>query len=133
MKYLIDTNICIYVIKRRPIEVLQRLQQFKTKDIAISSITTSELYHGIQKSQQIAKNTEALNNFLLPFDIVAYDELASVIYGDIRASWEKQGNIIGPLDLMIAAHALSLNVPVVTNNVKEFERVEGLEVVNWVN
>lgn len=133
MKYLLDTNICIYIIKRKPPEVLQQFEHFQTRDLLISSITTSELYYGAQKSQQQQTNLKALDNFLLPFRIVEYDESASFNYGEIRATLEKQGKVIGPLDMMIAAHALSLNIPLVTNNTKEFERVEGLQLRNWVN
>jgi tRNA(fMet)-specific endonuclease VapC len=131
MNYLLDTNICIYLIKRKPPEVLQRFRQLQPGSIFISSVTTSELYYGAQKSQRVQTNLEALNNFLLPFRIVDYDESASFLYGELRADLEKRGQPIGPLDMMIAAHALSLDVPLVTNNTKEFERVKGLKLENW--
>lgn len=133
MNYLLDTNICIYLIKRKPPEVLQRFLQLQPGSVFISSVTTSELYYGAQKSQRVQTNLEALNNFLLPFRIVDYDESASFLYGELRADLEKRGQPIGPLDMMIAAHALSLDVPLVTNNTKEFERVKGLKLENWVN
>ncbi|CAG0910265.1 unnamed protein product [Darwinula stevensoni] len=132
MNYLLDTNICIYLIKRKPPEVLQRFRQLQPGSVFISSVTTSELYYGAQKSQRVQTNLEALNNFLLPFRIVDYDESASFLYGELRADLEKRGQPIGPLDMMIAAHALSLDVPLVTNNTKEFERVKGLRLENWV-
>ena len=132
MNYLLDTNICIYLIKRKPPEVLQRFRQLQPGSVFISSVTTSELYYGAQKSQRVQTNLEALNNFLLPFRIVDYDESASFLYGELRADLEKRGQPIGPLDMMIAAHALSLDVPLVTNNTKEFERVKGLKLENWV-
>lgn len=132
MNYLLDTNICIYLIKRKPPEVLQRFRQLQPGSVFISSVTTSELYYGAQKSQRVQTNLEALNNFLLPFRIVDYDESASFLYGELRADLEKRGQPIGPLDMMIAAHALSLDVPLVTNNTKEFERVKGLKLDNWV-
>jgi tRNA(fMet)-specific endonuclease VapC len=132
MNYLLDTNICIYLIKRKPPEVLQRFLQLQPGSVFISSVTTSELYYGAQKSQRVQTNLEALNNFLLPFRIVDYDESASFLYGELRADLEKCGQPIGPLDMMIAAHALSLDVPLVTNNTKEFERVRGLKLENWV-
>lgn len=132
MNYLLDTNICIYLIKRKPPEVLQRFLQLQPGSVFISSVTTSELYYGAQKSQRVQTNLEALNNFLLPFRIVDYDESASFLYGELRADLEKRGQPIGPLDMMIAAHALSLDVPLVTNNTKEFERVRGLKLENWV-
>jgi tRNA(fMet)-specific endonuclease VapC len=133
MNYLLDTNICIYLIKRKPPEVLQRFLQLQPGSVFISSVTTSELYYGAQKSQRVQTNLEALNNFLLPFRIVDYDESASFLYGELRADLEKRGQPIGPLDMMIAAHALSLDVPLVTNNTKEFERVKGLRLENWVS
>jgi tRNA(fMet)-specific endonuclease VapC len=132
MNYLLDTNICIYLIKRKPPEVLQRFQQLQPGSVFISSVTTSELYYGAQKSQWVQTNLEALNNFLLPFRIVDYDESASFLYGELRADLEKRGQPIGSLDMMIAAHALSLDVPLVTNNTKEFERVRGLKLENWL-
>ncbi|HRJ51560.1 MAG TPA: type II toxin-antitoxin system VapC family toxin [Candidatus Thiothrix moscowensis] len=132
MNYLLDTNICIYLIKRKPPEVLQRFRQLQPGSVFISSVTTSELYYGAQKSQRVQTNLEALNNFLLPFRIVDYDESATFLYGELRADLEKRGQPIGSLDMMIAAHALSLDVPLVTNNTKEFERVKGLKLDNWV-
>ena len=132
MNYLLDTNICIYLIKRKPPEVLQRFLQLSPGSVFISSVTTSELYYGAQKSQRVQTNLEALNHFLLSFRIVDYDESASFLYGELRADLEKRGQPIGPLDMMIAAHALSLDVPLVTNNTKEFERVKGLKLESWV-
>lgn len=132
MNYLLDTNICIYLIKRKPPEVLQRFLQLSPGSVFISSVTTSELYYGAQKSQRVQTNLEALNHFLLSFRIVDYDESASFLYGELRADLEKRGQPIGPLDMMIAAHALSLDVPLVTNNTKEFERIKGLKLENWV-
>lgn len=132
MNYLLDTNICIYLIKRKPPEVLQRFLQLSPGSVFISSVTTSELYYGAQKSQRVQTNLEALNHFLLSFRIVDYDESASFLYGELRADLEKRGQPIGSLDMMIAAHALSLDVPLVTNNTKEFERVKGLKLENWV-
>ena len=132
MNYLLDTNICIYLIKRKQPEVLQRFLQLSPGSVFISSVTTSELYYGAQKSQRVQTNLEALNHFLLSFRIVDYDESASFLYGELRADLEKRGQPIGPLDMMIAAHALSLDVPLVTNNTKEFERVKGLKLENWI-
>ena len=132
MNYLLDTNICIYLIKRKPPEVLQRFLQLSPGSVFISSVTTSELYYGAQKSQRVQTNLEALNHFLLSFRIVDYDESASFLYGELRADLEKRGQPIVPLDMMIAAHALSLDVPLVTNNTKEFERVKGLKLENWI-
>ncbi len=133
MNYLLDTNICIYLIKRKPPEVIQRFHQMQPGDALISSVTTSELYYGAQKSQRVRTNLEALNSFLLPFHVVEYDESSSFLYGELRADLEKRGQPIGPLDMMIAAHALSLDVTLVTNNIREFERVKGLRLENWAS
>ena len=119
-------------MNNRPPEVIQK---FKSKDagqISISSITVSELYYGVSKSKYQKKNLIRLKEFLTPFEILAYDESASKLYGKIRAQLEKSGDVIGPLDLLIAAHALSLNLVLITNNEKEFNRVKTLKVENWV-
>jgi len=132
MKYMLDTNICIYIIKNKPSIVRERFETLKIGDIGLSSITTSELFYGVFKSQNRIQNRNALDRFLLPLMIAEYDYDASIYYGEVRVSLEKSGNIIGPLDLQIAAHALSLGVTLVTNNIKEFERVDGLKLENWV-
>lgn len=131
MRYLIDTNICIYIMNQRPLEVVEHFKKHTLGDIGISSVTISELYYGVSKSQHKQKNTKRLQAFLLPFKILNYDEAASIHYGDIRANLESQGNIIGALDMMIAAHARSQNVTLVTNNESEFLRVLSLQVENW--
>ena len=132
MKYMLDTNICIYIMNQRPLEVIQRFKQFDVGDIGISSITVSELYYGVNKSQNPEKNLQRLTDFLMPFDVLQYDEDAASVYGRIRAQLQKQGQLIGPLDLLIAAHALSRDLILVTNNDREFRRVAGLTVENWV-
>jgi tRNA(fMet)-specific endonuclease VapC len=129
---MLDTNICIYIIKNKPMSVLKKFQEYNIGDLALSSITVSELYYGAYKSQYIEKNLLALEHFLQPFNIVEYDLKASIEYGKIRAVLEKQGNIIGGLDMQIAAHALSLDMTLVTNNTKEFNRVKDLILDNWV-
>ncbi|MEM1255173.1 MAG: type II toxin-antitoxin system VapC family toxin [Cyanobacteria bacterium P01_H01_bin.21] len=131
MKYLLDTNICIYIIKRKPSDVFSRFQTFEVGDIGISSITVAELTHGTQKSQHPEKNQAALEQFLLPLEIVDFDITAAQVYGAIRSQLEKQGTPIGPLDFLIAAQALSLGIRLITNNEKEFLRVPGLVVENW--
>ncbi len=130
---LLDTNICIYIIKRKPEEVLCHFQQYHPGDIGISSITLAELQYGVAKSQTSQRNAEALAEFLIPLEVLSFGELATQTYGTIRALLEQQGNIIGAMDLLIAAHALSLGAVLVTNNVKEFERVPELKIENWVN
>ncbi len=133
MNFLIDTNICIYIINKKPPEVIQRFKCFEIGQIGISSITVSELHYGVSKSKSKKENLKRLDEFLTPFQILPYDENASKIYGEIRSHLEREGNIIGPLDLQIAAHALSQKLTLVTNNEKEFERVPSLKVENWVN
>lgn len=132
MKLMLDTNICIYIIKQRPPEVLTRFNAYVVGDIAVSSITVAELQFGVQRSQTPERNQPALDQFLLPLTVVGFDQAAAVTYGQVRTSLERNGRPIGPLDTLIAAHALSLKLSLVTNNVDEFARVPGLQVVNWV-
>ena len=129
---MLDTNICIYIIKNKPEQARKRFKEYAIGDLAISSITVSELMYGANKSQYIEKNLKAVERFLLPFDIVDYDYKASLVYGEIRADLEKKGKVIGGLDMLIAAHAESLDMILVTNNTKEFNRVIGLDIDNWV-
>ena len=131
MRYMLDTNICIYVIKNKPSWVKEKFSSLSPIDLCISSITTSELLYGAEKSKYPAKNKEALERFLSPLNIVDYGYKASLAYGKIRTFLEKTGNIIGSMDLLIAAHALSLNVTIITNNEKEFKKVKNLKVENW--
>ena len=133
MKFLLDTNICIYIIKQKPLKVMQKFNIYQVGDIGISSITVAELEFGVQKSQSSARNQQALAQFLLPLQITQFDRAAAIVYGDIRAKLEKQGTLIGSLDTLIAAHALSLQVTLITNNIKEFNRVPNLKLDNWVN
>ncbi len=129
---LLDTNICIYIIKRKPEEVLRHFQQYHPGEIGISSITLAELQYGVAKSQAQERNAEALSEFLISFEILPFSEAATQVYGSIRTLLERRGKIIGAMDLLIAAHAVSLDAVLVTNNVKEFERVPDLKVENWV-
>lgn len=131
MMYMLDTNICIYMIKQKPRQVIEKLKSMNKSDLCISSITYSELLYGAEKSSNIAKNLLALTMFLSNIEILPYDENASVDYGFIRSDLEKKGKPIGPLDMLIAAHAASLRMILVTNNEKEFERVKGLNIENW--
>lgn len=131
MDYLLDTNICIYIIKKRPAEVFEKFKNLAIGDVGISSITLAELQYGIEKSSNSLKNREALEKFLTPIEIVDYGFEATVEYGIIRAELEKKGIPIGPLDTLIASHAKSLDVILVTNNVREFERIPGLKIENW--
>jgi tRNA(fMet)-specific endonuclease VapC len=132
MKAMLDTNICIYIIKRRPQSVLDRFSTFPIGDIGISSITLAELEYGAAKSAQPKKNREALEEFVSPLDIATFDRDAAEAYGRIRAALERKGLPIGAMDMLIAAHALNLGVNLVTNNETEFRRVSGLRVENWI-
>ncbi len=131
MKYLLDTNICIYLINRKPPQVLRHFQKHTPGDIGVSSITVAELQFGVQKSRYPEQNRNALELFLLPLLIADFDTQAAVIYGNLRATLEKAGTPIGALDTLIAAHALSLDATLVTNNIREFSRVSGLSLEDW--
>jgi tRNA(fMet)-specific endonuclease VapC len=131
MKYMLDTNICIYLIRQKPEKVLRRFKDHSIGDIGISSITFAELRFGVEKSQQIQNNRQALEEFILPLEIADFDEKAAVIYGTVRAALEKAGTPVGSMDMLIGAHALSLDLTLVTNNVREFKQIKNLNVVNW--
>ncbi len=131
LKYLLDTNIVIYVIKRRPIEVLGLFNEHAGR-MAMSAITLSELYHGAEKSAKVSQNLEVIEEFSSLLEVLPYTAKASAHYGSIRSALEKTGQPIGVNDLHIAAHARSEGLVIVTNNVSEFSRVPGLMVENWV-
>jgi len=131
MKYMLDTNTCIYIIKKKPPQVLVTLNKLDIGDVCISSITLAELEYGVFKNKQQERNTIALTNFLTPLEILSFTDKAAVSYGEIRATLEKEGQIIGAYDLLIGAHALSENLTLVTNNIDEFSRIQGLSVENW--
>lgn len=131
MQYLLDTNICIYLIKQKPSKVLARFQALALSDIGISSITVAELEYGVCKSQQQEKNRSALMQFLVPLEVVEFDQSAATIYGEIRTDLEGRGLVIGAMDMLIAAHALSCGVTLVSNNVREFSRIVSLSLENW--
>ena len=131
MRYMLDTNICIYLIREKPIKVLKKLRTFDLSDIVISAITHSELEYGVAKSSRRKENHEALIKFLAPLEIVPYEDKAAANYGQIRTYLEKKGTVIGAMDLLIGAHAKSIPVTLVTNNPKEFKRIQGLRVENW--
>jgi tRNA(fMet)-specific endonuclease VapC len=132
MKVLLDTNICIYIIKQHPDSVIKKLASFPVGDIGISVITLAELEYGASKSSRPVQNRKAMELFVSPLEVAAFDRGATVVYGRIRALLEKKGRLIGSMDLLIAAHALSLGVRLASNNVKEFKRVPGLRVENWL-
>ena len=132
IRLLLDTNICIYIIKNKPESVRQHFSRYTLGEIAISSITVAELAHGVAKSANQTKNREALEEFLLPLTIIPFDTQDAHAYGQIRANLERRGEVIGNMDMLIAAQALAKNCKIVTNNTREFERVEGLVCENWV-
>mgnify|MGYP005844402627 CR=1 FL=1 len=130
MQYMLDTDICIYAIKRRPAAVIEALRVHESAGIGISIISVAELYFGARKSGS-AKNLLALRHFLAPLEVSDFDFEAARVYADIRFALESVGTPIGPLDTQIAAHALALDVTLVTNNTREFSRVPKLRLANW--
>jgi len=128
---LLDTNICIYIINAKPTAVLARFKQYRMGDIGLCSVVAAELAFGVAKSGS-PRNRQALEMFLAPLSILPFDAAAVWVYGDLRADLERRGTPIGSLDTMIAAHALSLQVLLVTNNTREFAKVPGLQLDNWV-
>jgi len=133
MHYLLDTNICIYLIKNRPLAVREKFRQYSPKDVAISTITLFELQYGIEKSQYRQRSKEALAKFLLPLNLINLDRSSAVEAAVIRAQLEKKGMPIGPYDLLIAGLARSLDMILVTSNTREFKRIDGLHLENWTD
>ena len=131
LKYLLDTNICIYVIKNRPIAVLEQFNKH-VGQMAISSVTLAELLHGCEKSQRVEHNTRQVEDFCSRLTVIDYGDKAALHYGSIRADLEKKGQTIGVNDLHIAGHARSESLVLVSNNLKEFDRVSGLRTDNWI-
>jgi len=132
IKYMLDTNICVYIIKQKPAKVIERFKHADISQIGISSITLSELQYGVSKSSKPEQNQMALSQFVAPLEILPYDDGAAQYYGDLRAGLEKRGTPIGSLDMLIAAHAISLNSVLISNNEKEFNRIPNLRIDNWV-
>ena len=132
MRLMLDTNICIYIINARPPSVIERFRSFAIGDIGISVITLAELEYGAEKSAQPRRNREALKQFILPLEVAAFDAEATTAYGRARTALERRGTPIGAMDLLIAAHAISLGVTLITNNKREFARVPGRRIQNWV-
>ena len=131
MTYLLDTNICIYIINQQPAEVLQRLIDAGRESLAISSVTVAELAFGVAKSTR-ADSRAKLENFLSKFPILDWDEDAAWVYGNVRKALEAKGQRIGERDLLLVSQAVALGATMVTNNTREFERIEGLKLENWV-
>lgn len=131
MKYLLDTNICVYIIRQKSQEVLNNLSRHTISDLGISAISVAELEYGVEKSSRPEQNKQALSQFLIPLTTVDFDYEAAVVYGRIRAYLEAQGTAIGSLDTLIAAQAVSRDLTLVTSNTKEFTRVPGLLLEDW--
>lgn len=129
--YLLDTDTCIYIINQRPPAVFDRFRQHRAGEVGVSSITVAELVFGVEKSGS-GRNRAALEKFLIPLEIMSFDAEAAARYGEVRAALERNGTPIGGMDTLIAAHALSLGAVLVTNNLREFQRVEGLAIENWL-
>ena len=132
MKLMLDTNICIHLIKHRPQQLINRFERTPVGDLGISAITLAELEYGAAKSSRPERNRAALRSFVSPLEVAAFSQAATAVYGRIRALLEKRGQIIGSMDLLIAAHAASIGVQLITNNEGEFKRVPGLRVDNWM-
>jgi tRNA(fMet)-specific endonuclease VapC len=133
MRFMLDTNVCVDLIRNRNDRILRRMKRHGTDKLCVSSVTLSELEYGAAKSSDPGRNRLALAEFLSPLAVLPYDDGVAPVYGHVRAALEKAGTPIGPLDTMIAAHALSLGLTVVTDNEREFRRVAGLTVQNWAN
>ncbi|MCG2722348.1 MAG: type II toxin-antitoxin system VapC family toxin [Thermodesulfovibrionales bacterium] len=131
MMFMLDTNACIYLIKQKSRNLLKRFNNHSVGDIGISSITLAELQYGVAKSLYVNKNKEALAEFILPLEIADFDEKAAESYGTVRTGLEKSGKTVGSMDMLIGAHALSLDVTVITNNIKEFRKIKNLKVEDW--
>jgi|SRR5882757_2605806 len=129
---MLDTDTCIAVIKRQPEAALKKLRGKSVSQVGISSITLSELAFGAAKSSRTAQNMEALQEFLLALEVAPYDDRAALQYGIVRAELERTGRQIGSLDTLIAAHAIALDVVLVTHNTREFQRIAGLRVEDWL-
>jgi len=132
MRFMLDTNICIYIIKRKPPQVLEKLRTLDIADVAISSITLAELEYGVAKSSLPEQNRDALSAFLVPLEIIPFDHRAAFHYGEIRTFLENKAMVIGGLDILIASHSMSLSVTLVTNNIRQFEKIPALHLENWV-
>lgn len=131
IRFLLDTNACIELIRKRSQRVLGHLRECRIGTVGISSITLGELYYGVARSSHPQKNLIALTQFCAPIEIMPFDDRAASMYGQVRADLERSGFPEGPLDTLIAAHALALDVVLVTDNEREFRHVKGLEVENW--
>ncbi|MHB8482280.1 MAG: type II toxin-antitoxin system tRNA(fMet)-specific endonuclease VapC [Nitrospiria bacterium] len=133
ISYMLDTNICIYLMNRNPSyeKVVKKIISFNSGVICLSAIVVAELRYGVEQSRNRRQNETALEEFLLPFEVVPFDQEAAIHYGKIRSQLKVKGNAIGPMDMLIAAHAISLGVILVSHNTKEFLRVPDLRLTDW--
>jgi tRNA(fMet)-specific endonuclease VapC len=131
MHYMLDTNICIFVIRQQKPQVIKQITRHSPEDLLISSITVSELEYGCEKSADPQKNRLALMEFLSPFSILPFDPLAAQHYGELRTQLERDGTPVGAMDMLIAAHARSAGATLITNNTRDFERIRGLNIADW--
>ena len=129
--YMLDTNICVFLIRKKPPVLLERLQKTSPGDLCLSAITLAELEHGVEKSLYPKRNSNALMYFLSMVEILPFDDRAAREYGKIKTDLQRRGTPIGPLDTLIAAHAKAIEAVLVTNNTKEFVRVDGLRIEDW--
>ena len=133
MKYLLDTNTCIYIINKKPPSAVNHIRSKQPDEVSVSTITIAELEYGVYRSKHADQNRIALLEFLVPFAILDFDHSAAAVYGSIRATLERKGTPIGPMDLLLAAQAMSQQLILVTNNEREFRRVAGLQIENWIS
>ena len=131
IKLMLDTNMCIYIIKQKPKKVINNFKKLSFSEVGISSIVLSRLEYGVVKSTKPTQNRLALTQFLAPLEILPYDDIAAFYYGKLRAHLQKMGTPIGTLDMLIAAQTLSVGCSLVTNNASEFQRVPRLKILNW--
>ncbi len=129
--YLLDTNICIYIINRKPLNVLKRLESVIEDNVCISSITVAELQFGVYNSRNIEKNRISLTELLAPFELIDFDGIDAEYFGVIRAQLKREGKLIGPYDMLIAAQAMARDLTLVTNNTSEFSRISNLKIEDW--
>jgi tRNA(fMet)-specific endonuclease VapC len=130
--YLLDTNICIYIINNNPKQVVERIKSLKPPQVKLSSISMAEMEYGVSKSKDRERNRQALIHFASAFDIIEFNDNDAEVYGLIRAELEKKGQIIGPYDMQIAAQAISRDLILVTNNTSEFSRISNIKLENWI-
>jgi len=133
MKYLLDTNICITLIRQKTVSLIEKLGAHQPGEVGISSITLAELAYGAEKSAHPEQNLSALEQFVLPLEVADFDQAAALAYGRIRTQLERTGQTIGGMDMLIAAHAISLDTVLITNNVREFQRIETLNLEDWLS